>query len=235
MEKTFSSIIKQFCRKALRNTLRMRYDLFVSLGDGCATSQALRDLGLQTYSYPLDWLGSSRTAFRDIIFLLNTKFESMFDNLLECYQYQNHTVYCNSIGMQFNHDFQKNIPLEEQLDEVKSKYGRRITRLFDHINISKNVCFVYIEALFPKQKEKMSPTKTKILEYARTLQQMFSDKNTRLVYIKHNPNLLRDDLHFRYISNILEIIEINNSYIHEDYSWKGNYDTILKALSKYRR
>ena len=238
MEKNYFIFLKKTFKKILLNFLRAitkkEYDLFISIGDGCVTSQALRDLGLQVYSYPFDWLGVSRASLDDLLILLENKFDSIFDGLIEEYRYEDKIAYGNAIGMVFNHDFYDKTSLEQQLPKVKEKYNRRIKRLFEHIKNSKSVCFVYVQALVSGRSNYRRFEKKDVVKWANRLQQLFPNKKIKLIYIGHNPDLKRDDILIRKISDCLEFSEINNHYIHEHYAWKKNYNMILKVLSRYR-
>lgn len=48
-------------------------------------------------------------------------------------------------GISYPHDFSSDVPFEEEYENVKEKYARRIERLISRIKSSRNVLFVYLE------------------------------------------------------------------------------------------
>lgn len=233
MEGSYLVFLKNIFRKLFFNE-RKEYDLFIPIGDGCVTTQALRDLGLQIRSYPLDWLGMAVVSLDSLLTLLETKLAFIFDELIEEYRYENLVAYKNSFGMVFNHDFFAKYSLEQQLPGIKEKYDRRIRRLFEHIKNSESVCFVYVQALNATRPNCRQYAKKDTLKFANKLKERFFGKSIKVVFIAHNPNLKRDDILFSKESGCLEFVEISNYYIHRHYDWKVNYDILLKVLSRYR-
>lgn len=53
------------------------------------------------------------------------------DDLTQCKN--NRSIYKNSIGIEFYHDFDKMLPLSVQYNSVKKKYARRIERFYESI------------------------------------------------------------------------------------------------------
>lgn len=90
------------------------YDLIFSIGEACSCTQILRQVELQDFSYPLDWLFGA--SFTDRIKIVASKFENFFNKDDLIYAYTEEAVpfdaYKNTLNdMTFNHDFPKNVPL----------------------------------------------------------------------------------------------------------------------------
>ncbi len=108
-----------------------KYDNFISIGFFCSVAQELERIGLRSTSGPFDWLICSADGMSRLI---ESRFEHFLDTnvLLQDPAQRNH--YYNPIyGIWFYHDFSKYKSLEEQIDNVKKKYRRRISRFYSQI------------------------------------------------------------------------------------------------------
>lgn len=126
------------------------YDMAFSLGSNCGVSQALRGVGLQFASYPLDWV-----AVKDIgvgVRSITTDFDEWFEaDDLELY-----TV-CHSAGfltrlyvnrrttIGFSHEFNDFVPFAETYPVVRETYRRRIARFLDTLAASRRILAVWAE------------------------------------------------------------------------------------------
>ncbi len=125
------------------------YDLIFSLGELCSCTQTLRMTGLQLFSYPFDWLGGS--SFMGKCQILATRFARYIDREDLEFSYEERSIRCRAYHNKhndiiFNHDFPKELSLDESYPQVREKYDRRIRRLLSSIEGSADVLIVWIEA-----------------------------------------------------------------------------------------
>ena len=128
------------------------YDCVFSLGKDCGCTMLLRAAGLQERSYPLDWLIAPHNDFDIRILLLANNFKNFINKadfiLLENKESTDtsRNVYKNNkTGLNFYHDFPKDISFEDAFDGVKEKYERRIKRFYEKMGGSKKVLFVWFD------------------------------------------------------------------------------------------
>lgn len=183
------------------------YDLIMSIGALCFCSENLRQYGLQAYSYPLDWVFGS--TFSGRVKIVASKFENFLreEDLIfshvepkaSCDAYKNTF---NDLG--FNHDFPINIPLNQSFNAVKEKYDRRINRLINIINQSKNVLFVYIEG--PDQSMATETNET-LINAQKELQKAFPNPQCDILYLEHNKDFASRKIIYEEVQkNILRAI-----------------------------
>ena len=125
-----------------------KFDLIFSLGEACSSSETLRRHLLQVESYPFDWLYGSDFIGRCRI--LVNDFENFIEKEDLEYAHEVRSIKCvayhnKSNDITFNHDFLKELPLDESYEQVKQKYNRRIARLLKNIENSKDVLVVWLE------------------------------------------------------------------------------------------
>jgi len=118
----------------------MKFNHIVSLGFYCGVSQELQRLGLREESFPFDWVISDLKSVNELI---ENKFDLLFDSDY-LYRDKNYSyiVKHENYNFDFYHDFDKDKTIEEQIDLVRAKYNRRITRFYDLLNSSGLVLFV---------------------------------------------------------------------------------------------
>ena len=162
-----------------------KYDLIFGIGSACLCSQALRKLKLQFYSHPYDWLFGQDFSYRvdllvnefkDFINYEDLVFENAWNNDDQnpCDVYKNQRT-----GIVFNHDFPKNVPLEESFESIHSKYKRRIDRLIGQIQQSDRILVVYVEV--PGNSEDVDEQALK--DCQKKIEEKFSGKQIDLLYI----------------------------------------------------
>lgn len=133
---------------------KKEYDFIVSIGEDCACSIYLRNHHLQFKSYPFDWLTNASFETR-LHFILND-----FDNFLnfedlkflpkdpKVFNDKNCDYYENiRNGFYYYHEFPVGVEIKDSLPEVKTKYDRRIKRLYEMISQSEKVLFVWLSHL----------------------------------------------------------------------------------------
>lgn len=115
-----------------------KYSHFISLGFFCSVALELERLGLRSASYPFDWCISD---FKGVIQAIDSHFDDFlkYDDLSQ--NMDIHEQYKNDkYNIYFFHDFDRYLPLEEQISTVKVRYDRRIERFYK--NISEPTIFI---------------------------------------------------------------------------------------------
>lgn len=113
------------------NTVNHQYMHVISLGCFCSTALEMARIGLRDHSYPFDWLLSDWKGVENAI-------KANFPDFLNpdfLYQSKKYPAVYKNInqGFTFAHDFNKYIPLNEQIANVQEKYKRRIDRFYQSI------------------------------------------------------------------------------------------------------
>lgn len=127
-----------------------QYDMAFSLGFSCGASMALRAVGLQFASYPMDWVGSPGLAASAR--MIATGFSGWVEkDDLRLHDIRrgalNKHVYLNvRTGFGFPHDFSSFVGFDEAYPEVRAKYDRRIARFYEAAGKAKRLLAVYIES-----------------------------------------------------------------------------------------
>lgn len=135
----------------------MKYDVIISLGEFCATAMALKDARITPETYPFDWSAGiewdkcGECGFMGKIDLICNDFKNAF-NLKDLTEFHGLETKTRSIlnkrtGLQYTHDFPWDETVEQFHSEFTKKYNRRVKRLYEKLNNSKNVLFVFIARL----------------------------------------------------------------------------------------
>lgn len=121
------------------------YDDYISLGNKCITTMALKHLGLKKKSYPFDYISTHPTT---ILELLKNNFKNFYPlDLPENYVNGHYKNYCRPIGIEFEH-FNKNSHAENH-----EMFNRRIKRLYDTIKSDQTILFIYTTEAYIFHKE----------------------------------------------------------------------------------
>lgn len=166
-----------------------KYDLIASIGDSCATSLYLRRNKLQFASYPLDWIGKDPFLWK--VELLTHHFAD-FMNLedfapmerpedggdVHCDAYKN-----TRTGCYFWHDFPIGVPIEQSYPAIREKYQRRIERLFDRINKSQDILFIWFSPWSDLKDEELIAGQQKLADY-------FAPRNINILVIEDDKTTL---------------------------------------------
>lgn len=127
-----------------------KYDQCISLGSSCGATMALRNLDLQGFSLPFDWLYSP--GLPQVVSMIEADFGGWFerkDLVLWDVSHEKgviHRFYKNiKTGFGFPHDFSNAEPFETNYDGVREKYARRTERFARELSVPKRVLFVYLE------------------------------------------------------------------------------------------
>lgn len=135
----------------MKDFFKNTFDFVVSLGYDCGCTSYLRRCYLQNNSYPFDWLTGANVITRAE--LIANNFENFlnledFEEIKKVTYNHNETIfdlYKNKRTNLFHyHDFPIGIPIEKSLPEIKEKYERRIKRLYEKIENSQKILFVWL-------------------------------------------------------------------------------------------
>lgn len=168
-----------------------KYDLAFGIGFSCAVSQALRDLGLQRESYPLDWVGvpGLQAGAQMIADDFRGWFEREDLRLWDVTFSAGHIarIYKNiRTGFGFPHEFTNAKPFEACYGAVKDKYDRRIARLYERIGKSGHVLAIYLESMRRTRIDDES-----ILSAVRVLRGKFPSVRVDMAYLYEDPDATR--------------------------------------------
>lgn len=117
--------------------MNLTYDFIIPIGDHCAISIILKELGIRRYSYPFDWtfLGYNDLNKTNIMInceLINDLKMNSVNNVVEKYignafDHSSSNKTNSIINIGFPHDCGTK-------DEIMQKYERRFERLKTHLN-----------------------------------------------------------------------------------------------------
>ncbi|MBE7704855.1 MAG: hypothetical protein E7Z90_03460 [Cyanobacteria bacterium SIG29] len=196
-----------------------KYDFIFSIGEACSCTQLLRENDLQFASYPLDWVAGSNFEERINLFLNQFKNYINKDDLE--YAFYNGINDCNAYynkqnDFTFNHDFSAKLDFNVSYDEVKSKYNRRIERLYSDINKSNSILMVWVELPLTDSKK---ADKSSIVEIFNKVLLKYPNKKFDLLYIVNNEKQ----------TNNIEKLSDNVTYVVSSYKdKKSEFDYAVK-------
>lgn len=186
--------------------------IFISLGNCCKIAWFIRDTGLNSYSYPFDWLLTpSCNSICDLLengfndFMLKDNLSNLGDYCRTTKEYTmtgNSKVIDNLYDIESRHDFAWNLSIENQYLLIKEKYQRRINRLYRALNQTDKPVYLVRKQISREQASRLSKTiKTKFPKLVFTL---IALDNTEEIKINWNiPNVRNfyfDNPTFRYDS-----------------------------------
>lgn len=146
------------------------YDLILSLGGSCAVANQLKVRGLRLFSLPFDWVFCvSPDALARLADCFRDDFARWMlpENLVEVdacdrnahaakYQYRD-----TFTGYRFLHDFGE--PKEACAEDVRSKYLRRIERLYEKLRAADSIALCF-DAKYPGSEENLLAIRSLLLE-----------------------------------------------------------------------
>ena len=127
---------------------RERFDFICSIGSSCLCASSLRDAGLRLSSGPFDWLlGPSLLERAKLVAADFSGWMEPGDFEFAGNPYNSVTENYRNIktGYKFSHDFPAGADFEAVFPDVKSKYDRRVARLYERVKASRRVLFVWLE------------------------------------------------------------------------------------------
>ena len=216
---------------------KTKFDLIVSIGEDCACSSYLRKFNLQSASYPFDWLFSAPLENR--LELLLSNFEGFLDKKYlvylekkpDCVNDCRNEYYKNIKNeIVFLHDFPINMSFDEGHKFVFEKYQRRIKRLYEKIEKSKKVLFVWLG-------KTQSIENDEIIEYQRKLTEKFKNENIYLLILENIPNYKEQDFKEEKISEKILKIKYDTKITkvpHTSDEYLGNIELNEEIFSKLK-
>ena len=128
--------------------------IYIPIGMSCGTAIDLKKQGKRTSSYPFDWVF---TTPRELVRLLDTRFEGFFVDDLEFSENPNPSLFAKAVDKQNRGVISKwvvrnrktnfisvhDLARMDELGRVRKLYARRIERLYRVLAGSKPVTFVW--------------------------------------------------------------------------------------------
>lgn len=173
-------------RVNLKNFFNNKFDIVFSIGEDCACTSYLRRCNLQHNSYPFDWL--TNAPFENRISLIHDNFSNFINleylkPLVKKAHNENekkYDLYENILnGLHFYHDFPANVDLKDSYQKVYEKYQRRIERLYNEIENSEKILFVWLSHSKLHSNEE-------IIEAYKKLCERFKNKEIYLLVIENS-------------------------------------------------
>lgn len=217
----------------MKKFFQNKFDIVVSIGEDCACTSYLRRCNLQHNSYPFDWL--TNAPLKNRVDLLVDNFIDFFNiedfkSIEKNNQNQNDKIYDlyenTKNKFYFYHDFPADINLCESFSLVQEKYNRRIQRLYQKIQDSKTVLFVWLSH------SSLHSNKELCLEYER-LKEKFKNQQVYLLTIENyskNQSFLLEDNHLLIINHDT----ISDDKKHHYDNTMGNKTNNLKIFKKIK-
>lgn len=206
---------------------KTKYDLIFSIGAACSCTQILRKCRVQYFSYPFDWIVGCNII--DRCKMLVNNLEKFIDKEDLEFAHKVESTQCNAYknkynNILFNHDFNINETLDEGYERVRSKYERRLKRLYSQIEQSNKVLVVYIQ--LPNKKEVIQNQELK--EAHKILTERFGDKFT-LLYLHSSERTKLEERNIEKVSH--DIYKVTFDY--NGYNPEIDYAVNFKRLRKY--
>ncbi len=211
------------------STPKKRYDLIFSLGEACLCTQALRMAGLQLFSYPFDWLGGS--SFMGKCQILATRFARYIDKEDLEFSHMERSINCQAYhnkynDITFNHDFPKDMSLDESYPQVREKYERRIKRLLSSIERSSPVLIVWIEAPYTNH---VVFDRKEIIEGYNLIKSAFPGTSIDLLYIAREKEPSDE-----YLTPNVRRIALDYKDYNSESDWAPNFEYLYPVFKEYR-
>jgi len=227
----------------------MKFDIIIPMGCYCGSAQSLRTVKKRTCSLPFDWIVP--VGLDNAVDFIENKFEGFFDKEdLKRFDYdtKKNIGYINvRNNLRFLHDFKVEADFDKEFPLLKEKYDRRIARLYNLLEKSKNILYLHI--LDPERINQL-PHDEFILKHFDRLRGMYPEKNHRLVFIRlvdkvadvaYNERLIRDDVKYYdcfYDEDVIRDPEVpsyvyyrkNLAQILKNYKVKVNWKNVLKKM-----
>ena len=218
------------------------YDIIISLGQYCITSTALRRLHLQEESSVFDWSAGilesacGKGGLSGKVDLICNNFQDFFN--FEDFEnrgpnQENDTynlwIVNKKTGLQYKHDFPAADGFENKFLEVKQKYERRIKRLYDAIENSTKILFLFMA-------RDGGFSDAYLLEQQTKVAKKFSDKQIDFLYLIHDDSCGVTDYTTKQLS--AHVTRIDCNFCHatvKEYpeSWNGNTALYYPILENY--
>ncbi len=160
----------------------MKYDIIIPMGCFCAAAQALKSVKKRSRSLPFDWI--IPLSFERAVRFLETGFEGFFEKEdLKKFEKdtKKHVGYINTrTNILFLHEFTDVSRFDEEYVLLREKYDRRIKRIYQTINDSKNILYLHI---FKKEQFSHTPAEEELEASLAKLREMYPGRHHRLLFI----------------------------------------------------
>ena len=211
---------------------KTKYDLIFSIGAACSCTQVLRKCRVQFYSYPFDWIVGCNIV--DRCKMLVNNLERFIDKKDLEFSHKVESTQCNAYkntynDILFNHDFKIDETLDEGYERVRSKYQRRLERLYSQIEQSNKILVVYIQ--LPNQDEVLS--ENALIETHNVLKEKFGDK-INLLYLHNTENIKLEDRKSIKINQNIEKVTFDYNAYNKELSYAVNFKLLRKYFSIYK-
>lgn len=229
--------------------IQKKYDLILPLGENCSCAEILKKAELRKFSLPFDWSGLEY-GNKDSSGGLCTKCELIFNDCSNLFNLEDleilkdrddgkHLFVVNKkTGLRYMHDFDREIPLETQYNNVFFKYKRRIERLYEKLNKSKSILIVYnrvVTKKYYRTKDFFNPYFLYGILYR--FKQRWKYKNFNFLCFLHDENIPVTEYREEIINNKITYVYLNNMCqtkdVYAENEWLGNQNIVLKYLKKH--
>ena len=200
----------------------------IPLGLQCSIPEAIKQLNIREYSYPLDWIWSpSQTTYNILQILLNNGIDECINYMttgFTYYKYMNNEHYI-SINEVSNCQMNKNTGLGITHftinDDYKITLKKRLTRLLVDIKSLEDVIFIYADAANPYLNYHLDEIEygKDATEYLLKIHDLIYpiNKNIQIIYFCWNERLSENNIikyiPFDYKNNWFEVTTIIKKYL----------------------
>lgn len=218
-----------------------QYDFIMGLGESCFCSLQLRAANLQNRSYPFDWSGAIKWdgsvwpeagELRGLERKINLIIQGCNDILNKedlaefprdpfATELRHRNLRNIKTGLQYLHDFPLDQSIDQAYDEVKQRYARRISRMYDKIENSQKILFVFftrdldlkdiekITKKFENNKHKKVDWLFCINDDSLKSEEIHLNKNDNIILIKYREKNEEGCLNQQIIQKILSAINLH--------------------------
>lgn len=215
------------------------YDLYIPFGRSCHCTMILRENNLRICSMPFDWLIPIEydkepmeyrfALFNDISDFFNK--EDYVFNRQKITTSGHYSVYNKKFGFEIGHDFKVDLTDSENLFNFKIKYLRRYKKMWNLIENSNRICFVYMSKTMDQMGVKSDLDMNIIEKNLKILNQRFFLKVFDFVVFEHDDTLSANKIKIKRKKNIVKYI--SNHSIHINDNLLSETLSINKVLKSY--
>lgn len=202
------------------------FDYIIPLGENCQTGISLRSLMLRKEAFPFDWHGvrdfsiAGEGGFSKKIDMICSHFERFFnrddyEEFFETWETEHRLILNKHTGLQFLHEFPKEISISDYFPKFEIKYRKRIERLYSVLNNHVSILFVFIEFF-------AHLTDEEIIASYQKLTKNFPIPKIKFLIIKNQKKLDKEQIIQRELETNINIFEINNDFSQDHLKGFGN-------------
>ena len=213
---------------------KTKYDLIFSIGAACSCTQVLRKCRVQYFSYPFDWIVGCNLI--DRCKMLTNNLEKFIDKEDLEFSHKVESTQCNAYknkfnDILFNHDFKINETLDEGYERVRSKYQRRLERLYSQIEKSNKILVVYLQL---PNKNEMLDDDTLIEAYNILQNKIGGGYKVNFLYLYNTENIKLKDRKSTKINQNIEKVTFDYNGYNKELSYAVNFKLLRKYFSIYK-